>query len=117
MITYLKHIRNLATTQHTRTTRVSPRPKAIPTNKFESSTSLSKASAASLAAAATASWDSAAEDSFLDESERKEPKTQFLKPIGHKKITKTQTLIKQCTSHSEIAEHTEPRYTLRQRTL
>ena len=76
MITYLKHIRNLAKTQHTRTTTVSPRPNAMPTRRFEPSTSLSRASAASLAAAATASCDSAAEDSFLDESERKEPETQ-----------------------------------------
>ena len=76
MITYLKHIRNLATTQHTKTTSVRPRPNAMPTRRFEPSTSLPKASAASLAAAATASCDSAAEDSFLDESDRKEPKTQ-----------------------------------------
>ena len=77
MIPYLKHIRNLATTQHTRTTSVSPRPNAIPTKRLEPSTSLPKASAASLAAAATASWDSAAEARSLDESERKEPRTQY----------------------------------------
>ena len=64
---------NLARTQQRRATIVRPNPNPMPTRRIELSTSLPRASAVSLAAAAIFSWDSAADESSLDESDRKEP--------------------------------------------
>ena len=64
---------NLARTQQKRATIVRPNPNPMPKRRVEFSTSLPRASAVSLAAAAISSWDSAADESSLDESDRKEP--------------------------------------------
>ena len=67
-------MKNLARTQQESAKIVDPNPSAMPTRRLEPSTSLPRPLAVSLAEEAILSWDSAADDSSIDESDRKDPK-------------------------------------------